>query len=180
MGSFEPVLLANIAREDSHTLSGYTATGGYEGLKRALSECKPADLTELVKASGLRGRGGAGFPTGLKWTFLPQKQDGPVYFCLNADESEPGTFNNRILMEDDPHQVLEGLIPELLCDSNHNRLHLLAVRVSTGLAATPGRGRRLLRSRFFRQRHPGQRLLAGCFPTSRRRGIYLRRRDRVD
>ncbi len=75
-----------------------------------LRELRPRDVVELVKRSGLRGRGGAGFPTGLKWTFLPQELRGPVYFCLNADESEPGTFNNRILMEADPHQVLEGLI----------------------------------------------------------------------
>ena len=68
------------------------------------------DVKQLVKDSGLRGRGGAGFPCGLKWTFLPKDHPGPIYFCLNADESEPGTFNNRILMEDDPHQVIEGLI----------------------------------------------------------------------
>ena len=64
----------------------------------------------MVKASNLRGRGGAGFPTGLKWFFLPKDHPGPIYMCINADESEPGTFNNRILMEDDPHQVLEGII----------------------------------------------------------------------
>ena len=70
----------------------------------------PADVIGQVKQSHLRGRGGAGFPTGLKWTFLPDDHPGPIYFCLNADESEPGTFNNRILMEEDPHQVLEGVI----------------------------------------------------------------------
>jgi NADH-quinone oxidoreductase subunit F len=70
---------------------------------------QPPQVIDIVKASGLRGRGGAGFPTGLKWTFLPKDHPGPIYFCLNADESEPGTFNNRYLMELDPHQVLEGL-----------------------------------------------------------------------
>jgi NADH-quinone oxidoreductase subunit F len=69
---------------------------------------QPAEVTDIVKASGLRGRGGAGFPTGLKWTFLPKDHPGPIYLCLNADESEPCTFNNRVLMELDPHQVLEG------------------------------------------------------------------------
>ena len=64
----------------------------------------------MVKSSGLRGRGGAGFPTGVKWSFLPEKHPGPVYFCVNADESEPGTFVNRVQMELDPHQVLEGII----------------------------------------------------------------------
>ncbi len=110
MTDFEPVLLANIDKDESHTLRAYEATGGYSAFKKALNEMSPRDVTELVKSSGLRGRGGAGFPTGLKWTFLPKDHKGPTYFCLNADESEPGTFNNRILMEDDPHQVLEGLI----------------------------------------------------------------------
>ena len=110
MPDFEPVLLANIDRDESHTRADYEATGGYQGLKKVLGGMTPDSVKELVKASGLRGRGGAGFPTGLKWTFLPKDHPGPVYFCLNADESEPGTFNNRILMEEDPHQVIEGLI----------------------------------------------------------------------
>jgi NADH-quinone oxidoreductase subunit F len=110
MPEFEPVLLANIHKPDSHTLKTYQAGGGYGALCKALKKRTPAELVEMVKESNLRGRGGAGFPTGLKWTFLPKDHPGPVYFCLNADESEPGTFNNRILMEDDPHQMLEGLI----------------------------------------------------------------------
>lgn len=110
MAEFEPVLLANIDQDDSHTLRSYESLGGYAGLKRVLGGMSAHDVKELVKASGLRGRGGAGFPTGLKWTFLPKDHPGPIYFCLNADESEPGTFNNRILMEEDPHQVIEGLI----------------------------------------------------------------------
>ncbi|MEZ6068799.1 MAG: NADH-quinone oxidoreductase subunit NuoF [Pirellulales bacterium] len=110
MATFEPVLLANVGRDDSHTRAVYESTGGYEALRRTLAEMSPADLTELVKASNLRDRGGAGFPTGVKWTFLPKDHPGPIYMCVNADESEPGTFNNRILMEEDPHQVIEGAI----------------------------------------------------------------------
>ena len=109
MADFEPVLLANVDREHSHTRMDYESTGGYQALRKAL-QLPPADVIEVVKSSNLRGRGGAGFPAGLKWTFLPKDHPGPIYFCLNADESEPGTFNNRILMEEDPHQVLEGLI----------------------------------------------------------------------
>src|SRR5437762_11863766 len=108
--SFDPVLLARIAKPDSPALAGYRADGGYETFTRALNEKKPGEVTDLIKNSGLRGRGGAGFPTGLKWTFLPKDHPGPIYMCINADESEPGTFNNRILMEDDPHQVIEGII----------------------------------------------------------------------
>src|SRR5688572_26586702 len=107
---FEPVLLANVGKPDSHTLRAYELSGGYQALRKVLKTLTPNDVKEQTKASGLRGRGGAGFPTGLKWTFLPKNHPGPIYFCLNADESEPGTFNNRVLMEDDPHQVLEGLI----------------------------------------------------------------------
>ncbi len=110
MAEYEPVLLASIGKEDSHRLRVYEATGGYQTLRKMLCESTPNNVTDLVKASGLRGRGGAGFPTGLKWTFLPPNHPGPIYFCLNADESEPATFNNRILMEQDPHQVIEGLI----------------------------------------------------------------------
>jgi NADH-quinone oxidoreductase subunit F len=107
---FEPVLLANIDKPASHTRAVYEASGGYSALKQVLSKLKPAEFVEQIKSSGLRGRGGAGFPTGLKWTFLPKDHPGPIYMCINADESEPATFNNRVLMEQDPHQVIEGTI----------------------------------------------------------------------
>ncbi len=110
MSEYQPVLLENIDREESHTRRVYEASGGYSALRQVMGSMTPPDVTELIKTSGLRGRGGAGFPTGLKWTFLPKDHPGPIYFCLNADESEPGTFNNRYLMEFDPHQVIEGLI----------------------------------------------------------------------
>ena len=99
---------------DRHIVSydEYTKTGGYEGLRKALT-MKPEDVTKEVKDSVLRGRGGAGFPTGLKWTFLPPVEDGPDggqrYLAINADESEPGTFKDRLLMDFDPHGLLEGI-----------------------------------------------------------------------
>lgn len=108
MAEFQPVLLARIGKPDSQSLETYRRDGGYEGFKKALGMA-PVDVINLVKDSGLRGRGGAGFPTGLKWTFLPKDHPGPIYLAINADESEPATFNNRILMEEDPHQVLEGI-----------------------------------------------------------------------
>src|SRR5262245_14655477 len=110
MPPFQPVLLANIGKPNSHTRAAYEAAGGYSALKKVLKEMTPAATIDVVKQSNLRGRSGAGFPTGLKWTFLPKDHPGPIYMCINADESEPGTFNNRILMEDDPHQVIEGII----------------------------------------------------------------------
>jgi NADH-quinone oxidoreductase subunit F len=110
MAEYEPILLANVAKKNSHTLAVYQAGGGYQTLRRVLREQSPKDVMETVRTSNLRGRGGAGFPTGLKWSFLPEKHPGPFYMCVNADESEPGTFSNRVLMELDPHQVLEGTI----------------------------------------------------------------------
>jgi NADH-quinone oxidoreductase subunit F len=110
MPEFEPVLLSRILRKASPLLEAYRADGGYRALHKALHEMTPAQVGETVTASKLRGRGGAGFPTGVKWTFLPKDHPGPIYMCVNADESEPCTFNNRILMEEDPHQVLEGII----------------------------------------------------------------------
>ncbi len=108
MLEFEPVLLKRIDKADSASLAGYRADGGYESLRRALGMA-PNEVTKMVKDAGLRGRGGAGFSAGAKWGFLPKDHPGPIYLCVNADESEPGTFNNRILMEQDPHQLIEGI-----------------------------------------------------------------------
>lgn len=88
----------------------YESQGGYRALKRALREMTPEKMIEEVKASGLRGRGGAGFPTGVKWGFVPRESPKPKYVICNADESEPGTFKDRLLIEKDPHAVIEGTI----------------------------------------------------------------------
>jgi NADH-quinone oxidoreductase subunit F len=91
-------------------LSVYESLGGYQGLAKALREYAPAEIIDIVKKSGLRGRGGAGFPTGMKWGFAPKDSGKPVYLCVNADESEPGTFKDRLIIEKDPHQLIEGII----------------------------------------------------------------------
>src|SRR5204863_26052 len=95
---------------DLRQLDVYLQHGGYAATRKALTTCKPEQLVEMVKASNLRGRGGAGFPTGMKWSFLPKQSEKPVYLAVNADESEPGTFKDREIIEDDPHQLLEGII----------------------------------------------------------------------
>src|SRR5438874_1405242 len=110
MAEFEPVLLRRVLKKASPWLDAYRADGGYRGLAKALNAMTPPQVIDAVKSSGLRGRGGAGFPCGVKWTFLPKDHPGPIYLCVNADESEPCTFNNRVLMELDPHQVLEGIM----------------------------------------------------------------------
>ena len=92
---------------EARTYKGWVKRGGYQALKQALA-MDAAAVTEQVKASGLRGRGGAGFPTGLKWTFMPKEKKRPHYLCLNADESEPGTFKDREIMRWTPHALLEG------------------------------------------------------------------------
>jgi len=108
----EPVLTRNVGKERSQSLAVYESGGGYAALRKALRELTPADVIEQVKASGLRGRGGAGFPTGLKWSFMPKTKDParPHYLLNNADESEPGTFKDRLLMEHDPHLVVESTL----------------------------------------------------------------------
>ncbi|MFO7653951.1 MAG: NADH-quinone oxidoreductase subunit NuoF [Candidatus Krumholzibacteriia bacterium] len=103
------ILSARFGRSDGHRRAVYEAEGGYAALRRTLADLSPEQVIETVKASGLRGRGGAGFPTGVKWGFVP-KDKKPVYFFVNADESEPGTFKDRYLMDYDPHLMIEGSI----------------------------------------------------------------------
>ena len=106
----EQVLLKNIHNPDAAKISVYEKSGGYEGLRKRLQDYSPDEVIDCVKTSNLRGRGGAGFPTGLKWSFVPKNSGKPHYLCCNADEGEPGTFKDRVLMERDPHQMVEGMI----------------------------------------------------------------------
>jgi len=104
----ETVVLSKYFGEaDARTLKGWKKRGGYEMLEKALA-MEPNAVIEEVKASGLRGRGGAGFPTGLKWSFMPKEKKKTHYLCVNADESEPGTFKDREIMRWTPHALLEG------------------------------------------------------------------------
>ncbi len=108
MPPLEPVLTRDFDKPRPWDIDVYEAGGGWQAWRKALTELKPDEITDMVKRAGLRGRGGAGFPTGLKWSFIP-KAPGPKYVCCNADESEPGTFHDRFLMELAPHQLLEGV-----------------------------------------------------------------------
>ena len=103
----EPVLIPHVKEPNSFTLDAYLKYQGYEALRKALG-MKPEEIIDAVKASGLRGRGGAGFPTGMKWQFVDKKSPKPRYICCNADESEPGTFKDHLLMERNPHLLIEG------------------------------------------------------------------------
>lgn len=109
MAAFEPVLTRNWNNLDILSVKTYESKGGYAAARKALTTMSPDDVVNLVKASELRGRGGAGFPTGLKWSFLPKDRQ-ETFMCINGDESEPATFNNRYLVEKDPHQFIEGIL----------------------------------------------------------------------
>ena len=104
------MIFKNVDREGwDPSIDCYLRDGGYADLKKALT-MQPKDITEEVKKSGLRGRGGAGFPTGMKWTFIPPNNTKPVYLICNGDESEPGTFKDRYIVHQDPHQLIEGMV----------------------------------------------------------------------
>jgi NADH-quinone oxidoreductase subunit F len=105
----EMILTRNFERPDCHTLGGYRETGGYTAWPKALG-MEPAAITEEVKKSNLRGLGGAAFPTGVKWGFIPKGSTAPKYLVINADEGEPGTFKDRYLLEKNPHGLIEGML----------------------------------------------------------------------
>jgi NADH-quinone oxidoreductase subunit F len=133
-------------------LEAYEAAGGYQALRSAVSEMTPREVQERVKAANLRGRGGAGFPTGVKWGFVPLEQDqagddGAKYLICNADEMEPGTFKDRHLMENDPHMLIEGmLLAAFAIGANQayvflrGEYHLAARRLEQAMAAARARG----------------------------------------
>ena len=107
----EKILHRNLLDPDyDGNIEAYLDRGGYRAVAKALADLQPSEIIAMVKRSGLRGRGGAGFPTGVKWGFIPKDPGVPKYLLCNADEGEPGTFKDRQLLERDPHQLLEGII----------------------------------------------------------------------
>ena len=145
---FEPLKF-----ERSWKLETYRRIGGYEGWERILREKPPREqIIDAVKASGLRGRGGAGFPTGTKWSFMPRNSPMQKYLVCNSDESEPGTCHDRDILRYNPHALIEGLAIGGLCDQYHGRLQLYSRRVpGRARAAIRGRARRGLRRGAARQ-----------------------------
>ena len=118
--SFRKIFTPHLGDPNCHTLEFYEKNGGYDGARKALKDWEPDALIDEVKASSLRGRGGAGFPTGVKWGFVPKQTDKPKYLAVNADESEPGTFKDRVIMERNPHQLIEGIIISSWAVGIHN------------------------------------------------------------
>ena len=138
-------LTQNIIGFDGYTdLSRYEGNGGYQAVRHTVGRTEAADVLEIIKDSNLRGRGGAGFPTGMKWSFVPGKGDdqGHRYLVANADEMEPGTFKDRLLLERDPHQLIEGMVLSaytLEADIGYifirAEYHLAIVRLQEAIAA---------------------------------------------
>ena len=162
-------------------LQGYERSGGYQGLRKALREMTPQSVQEEVKSSGLRGRGGAGFPTGLKWSFTPMGADAPrpKYVIANADEMEPGTFKDRYLMEGNPHQLIDGLI--LAAYANQADVAFIFIRGEYKLAQE-----RLAKAiaESYSAGYLGTNILSsgyglGNVSPHQRRAIYVRRGDRI-
>src|SRR5690349_23943549 len=119
-----PVLSKYFGDTEARTLDGWKKRGGYKALEKALGMA-PADIVNVVKESGLRGRGGAGFPTGMKWSFMKPGDGKPHYLCCNADESEPGTFKDRELMRWTPHALIEGcLVGAYAINSEHAYIYI--------------------------------------------------------
>jgi len=110
MSKSEPILTAHFDDPESHTLAHYRRRGGYQAIESAIRSMKPEQVTETVKASKLRGLGGAGFSTGMKWSFVPKDNPKPRYLVVNADEGEPGTFKDKWLMLKEPHTLIEGML----------------------------------------------------------------------
>jgi len=115
----EKILSKHFDLENFYKIDVYLQKKGYEAVKKALNEKTPENILEEVKAANLRGRGGAGFPAGVKWGFVPQQVDKPKYLCVNADEGEPGTFKDRYIMSHDPHLLIEGIIIASYCVGIH-------------------------------------------------------------
>ncbi|MFP4082602.1 MAG: NADH-quinone oxidoreductase subunit NuoF [Candidatus Aminicenantes bacterium] len=111
----EKLLIKHFHLKNSYMIDVYLKHQGYQAVRRALKEMTPEEILEQVKKANLRGRGGAGFPAGVKWGFVPQDVDKPKYLCVNADEGEPGTFKDRYIMTHDPHLLLEGIIITSFC-----------------------------------------------------------------
>ena len=159
-------------------LKDYEARGGYQALRKILNEgMTPEQVVNQVKASALRGRGGAGFPTGLKWSFMPKQYNGMKYIVCNSDEGEPGTFKDRDLLRYNPHIVIEGMIIAGYatgCPVSYNYIHGeiwdIYERYEEALAEARAAG-------YPGPEHPRQRLQPRAVRAPRLRRLHLRRRD---
>ena len=169
------VLTRRFELQNSASIDTYLANDGYKAFMKAVG-MTPDDIINEVKASNLRGRGGAGFPTGMKWSFVPRNVDKPKYIVVNADESEPGTCKDRVLIENDPHQLIEGMLIAGLAVGAQGRLHLHPRRVSLPDRHHGQGDRRGVREGLARKEYQRHRLRFRCLHAYRRGRLRVRRR----
>ncbi len=143
----EKILTQNLGLDHMFRIEVFLKQGGYRAAKKALTEWKPNEVLEEVKRASLRGRGGAGFPAGPKWGFVPQKTDKPKYLCVNADEGEPGTFKDRYILSHNPHLLIEGVIIASYAVGIHDayvyirgEYEVIALRLEQAIAEAYGKG----------------------------------------
>jgi NADH:ubiquinone oxidoreductase subunit F (NADH-binding) len=146
------VVLANSGVVDPERIESYIAADGYQALHEVLHEMTPRDVIEAMVKSGLRGRGGAGFPTGLKWSTVAKSTGAKKYVICNADEGDPGAFMDRSVLESDPHSVLEGMA-SCVCGRCGSGFYLRARRIFTGHQPAPNRHQAGQTNESFGQRH---------------------------
>ncbi len=143
----EKILTRQFGLKNLYKIDVYLKQEGYSAVRKALKEMKPEEILEEVKKANLRGRGGAGFPAGIKWGFVPQDVDKPKYLCVNADEGEPGTFKDRYIMTHNPHLLLEGIITTSFCVGIHTAFiyirgeyEVIALRLEQAIAESYKKG----------------------------------------
>ena len=156
------------------TVEDYRQVNGFETLRKSLFEMKPDQVTEEVKKSGLRGRGGAGFPTGMKWSFIPKNLDKPKYLVINADESEPGTCKDRVIIEKNPFLLMEGIAMASYAIGAHTcylyirgEYYEQAMILKKAIEDAYNHG-------YFGKNILGSGYRSGCLSPPRRRSLYLR------
>ncbi len=173
------ILLSNCGLIDPQRIEDYIARDGYQALAKALEQNDPEQVIETLRTSGLRGRGGAGFPTWRKWRFTRDAAGAPKYVVCNADEGDPGAFMDRSVLEGDPHSVIEGMIVAGHTVGAATRLHLRPRRVSAGGPTAEDRDRAGPRARPAGHEHPGHRFQLRLGNPHGLRGLRLRRGDRA-
>ncbi|MEE9389828.1 MAG: NADH-quinone oxidoreductase subunit NuoF [Candidatus Aminicenantaceae bacterium] len=143
----EKILTQHFDKKNFYKIDVYLKEEGYKAVEKALKEMNPEEILEEAKKANLRGRGGAGFPAGVKWGFVPQEVDKPKYLCVNADEGEPGTFKDRYIMSHNPHMLIEGIIIASFCVGIHTAFiyirgeyEAVALRLEEAISETYKRG----------------------------------------
>jgi NADH-quinone oxidoreductase subunit F len=187
---FEKVLTRHINIPESQKIDYYEKAGGYKSWGKVVKEMSPDQVIDVVKQSNLRGRGGAGFPAGLKWSFVPKNTDKPHYLLNNADESEPGTFKDRLIITGNPHLTIEGsMIGAYAIRANVSYIYIRGefvkeariLETAIGEAYHKGYlGKNIFGSGYDLDMYVHKRLRFGYVCASRRGRLYLRRRDRLD